>query len=299
MLPEDSEIDIKENKQTDAFQVFYEKVKACNEELAILILGQTMTTLDGSSQSQAEVHLKTLEEITKDDMLGCTNWVNDVVLPILIKLGYPIKEGYSFEFHDAKEMTVQEKKERFRNLVVPAVDEVYADLMAQYQEVSELVESDADANELAELRTEYKASNNQELLMALKPHPKSIAVAQAAMESSWATSRFTRVANNLFGVWSFDEDEPRVAAGEQRGDKTIWVKKYSSFEDSIRDYYRTLARSDAYKEFRQLKMTTDDPYALVKKLDRYSEKGAEYGKELSSIMKFNKFDKYDAKTDLE
>ena len=131
--------------------------------------------------------------------------------------------------------------------------------------------------------------------MALKPHPKSIAVAQAAMESSWATSRFTRVANNLFGVWSFDEDEPRVAAGEQRGDKTIWVKKYSSFEDSIRDYYRTLARGDAYKEFRQLKMTTDDPYALVKKLDRYSEKGAEYGKELSSIMKFNKFDKYDAK----
>lgn len=193
------------------------------------------------------------------------------------------------------DMTVQEKKERFRQLVVPAVEEVYADLMNQYQEVSELIASGADAEELEALRVEYKAANNQALLMALKPHPKSIAIAQAAMESSWATSRFTRDANNLFGVWSFDKDEPRVAAGEQRGDKTIWVKKYASFEASIRDYYRTLARGDAYKAFRQLKMKTNDPYSLVKKLDRYSEKGAEYGKELSSIIRFNRFDAYDTK----
>ena len=130
--------------------------------------------------------------------------------------------------------------------------------------------------------------------MALKPHPISITLAQAAMESSWATSRFFREAYNIFGVWSFDEDEPRIAAGEKRGDKTIWVKKYSSIEEAIRDYYRTLARGNAFGEFRALREQTSDPHMLVKKLDKYSEKGAKYGEELSSIISFNKFQAYDS-----
>ena len=129
--------------------------------------------------------------------------------------------------------------------------------------------------------------------MALKPHPKSIAIAQAAMESSWATSRFFREANNVFGVWSFNEDEPRIAALKKRGDKTIWVKKYNTVEEAVYDYYRTLARSGAFAEFRQTKMITSDPFILVTKLDRYSEKGSVYGEELISIIKFNKFNNYD------
>ena len=52
----------------------------------------------------------------------------------------------------------------------------------------------------------------------------------------------------------------------------------------------------AFNEFRKLKMETSDPYALVKKLDRYSEKGNEYGKELSSIIQFNKFHTYDTQS---
>jgi Bax protein len=40
-------------------------------------------------------------------------------------------------------------------------------------------------------------------------------------------------------------------------------------------------------------MKSDNPYELVKKLDKYSERGDEYGKELASIIKYNKFCKYD------
>ena len=190
------------------------------------------------------------------------------------------------------EMTVHEKKEHFKSLILPPTQEVYADLMAQYESVKKDIEA-GNTEDLEELKTEYKASSNKELLMALKPHPVSIALAQAAMESSWATSRFFREANNIFGVWSFDEDEPRIAAGEKRGDKTIWVKKYPSIKEAIRDYYRTIARGRAFSEFRALRLKTSDPYQLVKKLDKYSEKGAKYGKELSSIIKFNKFKSYD------
>lgn len=192
------------------------------------------------------------------------------------------------------QMTVQEKKARFKKLIVPVVNEVHQELMAQYQKAQALVQSGEDTDTLNELKQKYKAQTNEQLLAALKPHPRSITIAQAAMESAWATSRFFNEANNIFGVWSFDEDEPRIAASQKRGNKTIYVKKYSSLKKSIQDYYRTLARNDAYKAFRSLKMQTDDPFQLVKKLDRYSEKGAEYGKELSGIIKFNRFDQYDA-----
>lgn len=191
------------------------------------------------------------------------------------------------------EMTVAEKKARFKKLLVPAVDKVYQDLEARYQKVAGFIEQGTNAETIAELKAEYKATTDQALLAALKPHPRSIALAQAAMESSWATSRFFRAANNVFGVWSFDENEPRIAAGEQRGDKTIYVKKYRSIEAAVKDYYRTLGRSHAFQEFRNTRLKTADPFILVTKLDRYSEKGAHYGKELSEIIKFNKFTDYD------
>jgi len=190
-------------------------------------------------------------------------------------------------------MTVQEKKARFKSIILPVAQDVYADLMDRYLSVSKKIQN-GEGSQLDDLKKEYKASTDEELLMALKPHPISITMAQAAMESSWATSRFFREATNIFGVWSFDEDEPRIAAGEKRGNKTIWVKKYSSVKSAINDYYRTLARGSAFVEFRQLKMTTNDPHELVKKLDRYSEKGAKYGEELTSIIKFNKFHLYDS-----
>ena len=196
---------------------------------------------------------------------------------------------YSSKDTTLPKMTVQEKKARFKALIIPAVNEVHAELMQQYNEISASLELGDNTDKIEELKVEYKVKSDAELLRALKPHPKSIAIAQAAMESSWATSRFFREAYNIFGVWSFDEDEPRIAALQKRGDKTIWVKEYSSVKASVRDYYRTIARSAAFKEFRKLKMKTDDPFALVKKLDRYSEKGAEYGHELTAIIKFNKF----------
>jgi Bax protein len=204
---------------------------------------------------------------------------------------------FSAKEADVPKMTVQEKKTRFKALIVPAVNDVYNELMSQYKEVSTSIESGKNSNQIEQLKAEYKATNNNELLMALKPHPKSIAIAQAAMESAWATSRFFNEANNIFGVWSFDEDEPRIAALQKRGDKTIWVKKYSSIKAAVKDYYRTLGRSSAFKEFRTLRMQSNDPFLLVTKLDRYSEKGAEYGHELTSIIKFNKFDSYDLSTD--
>ncbi|MBA6265451.1 glucosaminidase domain-containing protein [Colwellia sp. Bg11-12] len=217
---------------------------------------------------------------------------------ILLALFSLLLLSVAIYFYSAKEvalpkMTVQEKKARFKNLIIPAVNEVYDELTVQYLDVSESLISGDNNDMIERLKIEYKAESDNELLMALKPHPKSIAIAQAAMESSWATSRFFNEANNIFGVWSFDKDEPRIAALKKRGDKTIWLKKYPSVKASVKDYYRTLGRSAAFEKFRQLRLKTDNPFSLVKRLDRYSEKGAEYGEELTSIIKFNDFNSYD------
>ncbi len=191
------------------------------------------------------------------------------------------------------DMTVQEKKLRFRSLVLPAVEVVYDELASRYAEAERLADANPDSPQLEQLRASYKVEDNRALLLALKPHPISVSLAQAAMESAWGTSRFFREANNIFGIWSFDASEPRIAAGEKHGDTTIWVKKYASLEASVRDYCRTLARGRAFDEFRELKLKTDDPFALVEELDRYSERGAEYGKELASMIRYNKFQEFD------
>jgi len=192
-----------------------------------------------------------------------------------------------------KKMTVQEKKLRFRCLVQPAVNQVFSELTARYKTVSKAVKQHSDSENMKRLRTKYKVKSNKELLKAVKPHLKSIAMAQAAMESAWGTSRFFTKANNIFGVWSFNKNEPRVAAGEKRGNKTVWVKKYHSIKESIEDYYLLLSRGRAFGEFRDLKMKSSDPYKLVTKLNSYSERGAMYGKELSSMIRFNKFRELD------
>ena len=167
--------------------------------------------------------------------------------------------------------------------------------MQNIMKQKKMIDSGKSNAKIEKLMKSYSAKNEQDLLTRMKPHAKSVAIAQAAMESAWATSRFTRVATNLFGVWSFNKNEPRVAAGEKRGKKTIYVKKYSSVEASIRDYYRVLATGRVFGEFRKEKMKSNDPYKLVKKLDKYSEKGAEYGKELTSMIKYNRFYEFDKK----
>jgi Bax protein len=192
-------------------------------------------------------------------------------------------------------MNLSEKKTNFLKMVVPPLDEVYEEELSYFNDIQTLVDENPDNAILEALREEYNAKDNLELLMALKPHPKSITLAQAAMESGWGESRFFQKANNIFGVWSYNANEPRIPASVMRGDKTIWLKKYPTLKDAIKDYYKILSRSWAFKEFRQLNYQKENqnPYLLVKKLQKYSERRDIYTKELSTMITRNQFTKFD------
>jgi len=195
-----------------------------------------------------------------------------------------------------KHMSVKTKKDRFYYLLLPAIYNVYNELYFKYKSTEYNLFNNVNKKEIASLKKRYKVNSDEDLLKALKPHPISITLAQASMESAWATSRFFIEANNVFGMWSSKRGEKRISANVKRaGNRTIWLRKFDTIEDSIRAYYFLLATGKAFKGFCNLKMKTDNPHKLVKKLDKYSEIGDKYAKELSGIIRYNKLQKYDIK----
>lgn len=221
-----------------------------------------------------------------------------MILLLLIMLSLDAKvlnesAEYSVSFVP-KNMSVKYKKDRFYHFLVPVIQKVHKELELEYKTVMNDMRESKNLFKKDMLKKIHNVKSDEELLMILKPHPQSIVLAQAAMESAWATSRFFMEANNVFGMWSSNKNEPRIAAAEKRdGIKTIWLKKFDTIEDSVKAYYRLLAMGRAYKEFRKLRVLTDNPYELVEKLDKYSEIGELYGKTLARVIRYNKLIKYD------
>ena len=138
---------------------------------------------------------------------------------------------------DLSELDVQNKKQAFINLMLPSI------LIAKHQLEQDRIKvlalenkteplSDEEEHYLANLKKDYKCHTYKELLLRLKTHPTSIVLAQAAIESGWGTSRFYKEANNVFGVWSYSENEPRIKAMEDREGKSVYVKKYDDLPKS-------------------------------------------------------------------
>ncbi len=197
-----------------------------------------------------------------------------------------------------KQISVSQKKQNFKDTLIPIATTVYNELEIQYLAIKLDIENNRNTKVIEKLKKEYNAKTDELLLNALKPHPISILLAQAAAESAWLTSRFTKEANNIFGVWSFNKNEPRIAASGLRGDKTIYLKKYGTLKEAVRDYYKNLGKTWAYAQFRKQRTLTSNPYVLSDYLTSYSEKKGEYTKLLRSMIKYNKFDKYDVKSDI-
>lgn len=189
--------------------------------------------------------------------------------------------------------SVAKKKQNYVKKLAPIVQKVYKQLQKKYNQTLQWIQNNSHKKELQLLRKEYKVKTNIELIKAIKPHPVSIVLAQGAMESAWLTSRFATEANNIFGVWSFSKNEPRIAAGGSREGKIIYLKKYKSLEHSVKDYYKSIGKSWAYDKLREKRIYITDPHALLPTFEKYSEKGLTYTKILGKIIKNNNFEQYD------
>ena len=194
------------------------------------------------------------------------------------------------------ESTIEEKKARFISLMLPTVLISKHKLSRQRERVkNDLGKNYLRGNErkwLVQQVQRFQADDYDDLLSKMAVHPTSIVLAQAALESGWGESNFFRNAHNVFGVWSFDSDEPRVKASQTRQGKNIYVRQYPSLIESVDDYFLAIA-CGPYENFRQARLVDDPPEALLQYLTKYSEQREEYVKRLRQVIQANDLERFD------
>jgi len=127
--------------------------------------------------------------------------------------------------------------------------------------------------------------------------PVSLAIAQAAKETGWGTSRFALEGNALFGQWTWSGEGIKPAGADN--DATHKVMKFRILKSSVRAYQRNLNTHSSYKNFRLARAELRDnkmkidSLVLVNYLDKYAETGKEYVKILKKIIKQNNLTEFD------
>ena len=127
--------------------------------------------------------------------------------------------------------------------------------------------------------------------------PVSLAIAQAAKETGWGTSRFAIEGNALFGQWTWSGEGIKPAGADT--DATYKVMKFNVLKASVRAYQRNLNTHSSYKKFRfvRAQLRDDnkklDSLKLAEYLDNYAQTGTEYTKVLKQIIQQNQLKDFD------
>ena len=136
----------------------------------------------------------------------------------------------------------------------------------------------------------------KQLLRRVDTIPVALALAQAAIESGWGTSRFALQGNALFGQWAWTESagiRPLAASNER-----AVVRSFGSLLESVRAYMHNLNTHPSYQRFRLARQRlspqnkTVKAGTLVNYLDSYAEIGTAYVDKLRAVMSSNNFDQY-------
>ena len=110
LFPEGTDIEIKESTRGDAYNVFDKRIDRANSELSKGVLTETMTTENGASLSQSEVHLEVLKNLISKDADNLRDIINFQLIPKMIKHGFPLR-GYRFDWYEGIDFTPEQQVE--------------------------------------------------------------------------------------------------------------------------------------------------------------------------------------------
>jgi len=266
-----------------------------NDELDNLQIFQDIFEYEDIATTTVRLSAATIEQLFKD-----TNYTlkdvrkNKFVKPINLDL-LP-NEMKMIE-------NIKQKKNLFIQIVLPLIlkenTQIRLDRKKLFVILNKSNNSEAEKKWLNMKFKQYgvKSKDLFTLKIRMDEVPTSLAIAQAAKETGWGTSRFALEGNALFGQWTFSGEGLKPLAID--GDKTHKVMKFQILQASIRAYQRNLNTHSSYKKFRKLRALARenneklDSLILADSLDKYAATGKEYTEILKKIIKQNALKDFD------
>ena len=239
-------------------------------------------------------------EIFKKYEFSVDSFLNDESANLIIFSSLPD------DFMEIK--SVNERKKLFINTLLPIIYSENLKILEDRKKIldwwnesqGENFSRDFWPSWLFELSEKYETSDSNlgNLLMKVDVIPISMALAQAAIESGWGTSRYLREGNAIYGQYTFEKDKG-IRPERRESNEKFFIKKFSNLSESTRSYFKNINTHRAYVDFREerkkLRMNGVklSGVKLVKFLTSYSERRDEYVKDVENIIQSNNFMKFD------
>ena len=201
--------------------------------------------------------------------------------------------------------SVTQKKETFLQILLPLVVAENETILKDRKYLFKILkknQSVENTNWINKKYKKYKVSkkNVDELIEKMDIVPTSIALAQAAKESGWGTSRFALEGNAIFGQWTWNgagiEPLEKIAGQKHK------ILKFPLLRASVKAYINNLNSHNGYKSFRKKRLQLRNENKnlsgldLIHELDNYAQTGKEYTKILEKIIKQNDLDEFETVT---
>ncbi len=201
--------------------------------------------------------------------------------------------------------SVKEKKETFLQILLPLIVAENEKIKEDRKYLFKIVKGNESDESKKWLQKKYKAykvpdKNIKELIEKIDIIPTSIALAQAAKESGWGTSRFALEGNAIYGQWTWNGDG--IEPLEKSKDQNHKILKFPLLRASVKAYITNLNSHRGYKKFRvkRLEMRKQNKKLtgldLIHKLDNYAQTGKEYTRTLEKIIEQNNLDELETVT---
>jgi len=286
----------KNNSKTDLKKVLENK-EIPNEDTAVneKYLFEDVFEFDDLPSDTVRLSASTIQELFKDTNYNLQN-VRDTKLVKPVSLSLLPAEMKMIE-------NTKKRKELFIQIILPLIIEENKNIKLDRKKLFKVLNKNKNSKEQKNwLEKKFKqyGVNNRDLFtlkIRMDEIPVSLAIAQAAKETGWGTSRFALEGNALFGQWTWSGEGIKPAGAED--DTTHKVMKFKVLQASVKAYHRNLNTHSSYKDFRSTRAQLRDEekpldsVVLSEYLDKYAETGKEYVRILQQIIRQNKLTDFD------
>jgi len=201
---------------------------------------------------------------------------------------------------DFRSVNPEKRKDLFIQHLLPAIvitrerllDDLHHVEFIEGRIIRKKAISDFDSTFIIGMKLKYETDSIIELKRRIYPHPVSLALTQAVLESGWGTSSIFRNGSNIFGIMSFSSDDSRSLIQFQSGDDERYLRTYNNVIESVEHYYLLISKLSSYKRFRQKRWEGNTSAELLRYMGSYHESD-QYAEMAQSIILSNNLEQYD------